>query len=102
MTELPDPAETIEPLPANIDNADVAAELAAQLRADAVTFHQQCQMLAGRWAFVQRLGAEVVGAETFAGYEYLATAPLIYFGRVAQPEPWDFADALVPARRGQA
>lgn len=77
------------------------AALDAMLTADAVSIRDACLGIRKRWQYVQALGAGVVGEDRFASFNHLATVEQLYFGQAAQPEAFDFDDALALARKGQ-
>jgi hypothetical protein len=77
------------------------AELAGWLQGDALTLRDACQRILNRWPFIRTLGPDVVGADVFRDFNYLATVAGVYYGTEAQPEPWNFDGALANARRGQ-
>ena len=80
---------------------DLAATLDAMLNADAVTTRNALQGVLARWQYVEALGSEVVGADRFRDFNYLATVAQVYYGQVGQPDPFPFDEALALVRRGQ-
>jgi hypothetical protein len=77
------------------------AEVAALLQGDAVALRDVCARIVNRWDYLRSLGEDHLGAEAFRLYNLVATVPLIYYDRAAQPNEDNFDEALAPARRGQ-
>lgn len=80
---------------------DLATTLDAMLNADAVTARNAMAAVMTRWQYVRSLGEDAVGADRFADFNRLATVAQVYYGEIAQPEPFDFDDSLALVRRGQ-
>lgn len=75
-------------------------ELAGWLQQDAVMLRDTCARIINRWSFIRSLGEEVTGEALFRQYNYLATPAQVYYGQAAQPEEFNFDDALGSSRRG--
>jgi hypothetical protein len=85
--------------------------LNSMLAADAVTLRDACAGIRARWQYVEAIGEEALtgppwnmpadqAAEMFAAFNYLATVALVYFGRAAQAEEFDFDAQLATVRGG--
>lgn len=83
-------------------DAPIPADLSAMLQADAIAVRDALEAARRRWEWIRTLGQEAVPEDVWNGYERMGgTVAAIYFGLVAQPEPFSFDNYLVPARRGQ-
>ena len=78
----------------------------------AVQLRDACRQILQEWSYVNRLGVagleaapysmDSVSAQAlFDAYNYLQTVANIYYGTAAQPDPFDFDDALALIRGGQ-
>lgn len=75
-----------------------AAELATWLQMDAVTLRNACQQCLNRWRFLGQLGT--LSPDELSTASALGNFAEAYFGIRAIPEPTNYDDALIAARRG--
>jgi hypothetical protein len=75
------------------------ALLADTLQADAVMVRDAMRRVLNRWQYVEALGREAVGEQTFDWYVPLAYLAMAYYGQ-HDLEQQDYDGRLIAARRG--